>query len=307
MITEIHHNGNHYGVFIASFKKYDIPVVIDKEDIDYIEKYSTNWNSNMSGSISCAILQNSDRKYIKLHHLIATRMRLTGKIIHVNRILLDNRRENLITHCLSHKKRQRRTKLPPNCGINVDDLPTYVWYSRADKSHSDRFVVKIGDIVWKTTSSKKVSLKYKLEAAKYFLRELKKQQPELFSNVSLNGDMTEKGLQLMESFHKIVSLAGIKLNKISIPLVTNKLLKPQKLNTLETQVFENNVIQKKNVRTCPIKDIVLQKYCYYCKANKFRGECFIIRIPNQKIWISSTSNNKAINEKYTQLVEKLKL
>jgi hypothetical protein len=110
----------------------------------------------------------------------------------------------------------------------------------------------------------------------------------------------------MESFHQIVSLSGIKLNRVSMPLITNKLLKQRKLNPTETVVFENNVVQRKNIRVCPIKDIVLPKYCYYCKKNKYRGECFILRVPNQKIWISSTSNSKPITEKYTQLEEQLK-
>ncbi len=101
-------------------------------------------------------------------------------------------------------------------------------------------------------------------------------------------------------------MAGIKLNKITFHDTTNKILKPCKLNRTETQLFENNVVQKNKVRTCPIKKIVLPMYCYYCKPNKFRGDCFIVRIPNQKIWTSSTSKNVKIQDKYAQTSEYLK-
>ena len=50
-------------------------------------------------------------------------------------------------------------------------------------SHGDRFMVEIGDVKWKTTSSKKLSLKYKLEEAKLFLRQLKRESPELFEQL----------------------------------------------------------------------------------------------------------------------------
>jgi len=52
--------------------------------------------------------------------------------------------------------------------LTVDDIPKHIWYVKANGNHGDRFAIefKTENIVWKTTSSKKISLKDKLEAAK---------------------------------------------------------------------------------------------------------------------------------------------
>ena len=130
------------------------------------------------------------------------------------------------------KKKKRTVKLPNDCDINPNDIPTYVWYLKENGNHGDRFVVEIRDkIKWKTTSSKKVSLKYKLEQAKKFLRDLKKKDPSIFKNYCMNGEFTNEGKQLLNEFYDIIKLAGYKVNnKINLNNITNKYITPNLSN-----------------------------------------------------------------------------
>lgn len=234
------------------------------------------------------------------------------KISHLDKLLLDNRRENLFIGSSQknmRKKKKRIVSLPPDSGISSDDLPSYVWYSRADKTHADRFVVKINDVVWKSTSSRKVSLKYKLEETKYFLRELKIKQPKLFEDISLNGDFTKKGRELLDSFYCIVAKCGYILNKIPCISHTNKYLRHHKLPKSEECIFNTNVVNKSEHVRLLDDEYILPTHCYYCKETKKRGCCFIIRgHPNQqKVWTSSTSHKIELSEKYNQMIDYLKL
>jgi hypothetical protein len=52
-----------------------------------------------------------------------------------------------------------------------------------------------GDLKWKTTSCDKLSLKYKLEEAKKFLRQYKQRNPEEFMKNSMNSDLNANGIQ----------------------------------------------------------------------------------------------------------------
>ena len=98
-----------------------------------------------------------------------------------------------------------------------------MWYLKEDNTHGERFIVDIGDIQWKSTSSKKVSLKYKLEETKKYLRFLKEDRNDLFSDYSMNGDLNSDGLNLIKSFVKISQDAGFKnINDISDTKNTNK-------------------------------------------------------------------------------------
>lgn len=339
-ISEIQHNGKRYGVFAVMYKTYKIPVVIDAIDIPTINLLSQNciWRCNISGCISCITrdevspitrdtqseasrdTNTNPKKIIKLHHIIVNASQNTDfssndsidKVSHIDKLLLDNRRENLFIGSSRkniRKKKKRIVSLPPDSGISPDDLPSYVWYSRADKTHADRFVVKINDVIWKSTSSRKVSLRYKLEETKYFLRELRIKRPELFEDISLNGDFTKKGKELLDSFYCIVTKCGYILNKIPCISQTNKYLRYHKLPKSEECIFNTNVVNKSEHVRLLDDEYVLPTYCYYCKENKKRGCCFIIRgHPNQtKVWTSSTSRKIELSEKYNQMIDYLKL
>jgi hypothetical protein len=67
------------------------------------------------------------------------------------------------------------------CGIRPEEIPKHIWYVQANGYHRDRFAIefKTEGILWKSTSSKDVSLKEKLESAKKHLEILYAEYPQL--------------------------------------------------------------------------------------------------------------------------------
>ena len=74
----------------------------------------------------------------------------------------------------------RTIVLEDNCVIS-DMIPPYVSYMKPNKTHGSRFIVKFDKITWKSNSSKKLSLAYKLEQTKKFLK-LILTIPEIYEN-----------------------------------------------------------------------------------------------------------------------------
>lgn len=242
----IRHNNKPYAVFPVKYGEYKLPVLINAEDFKTISRLGKRWRCNKIG-VYCIHTHNGISKEVYLHEIIMRLKQednghkiLTCPIIHINRMGLDNRRDNLIydtqdkTICKNQKKKKRTLELPESSGINPDDIPTYVWYMKANGSHGDRFMVAIGDISWKTTSSKHMSTKYKLEEAKLFLRNLKEERPDLFEDYSMNGDFTKEGKELLESYYDMVHKGGYVHVKKYIPgNKTNEFIKANSKNVLD--------------------------------------------------------------------------
>lgn len=186
---EVRNNNKDYIVGTIMFKENMIEFVIDKDDFDKIKNKAWHYTSN--NYISNSITVNSIRKQLYLHNLIMNRLDHPGKgatetVDHINRNGLDNRKENLriITQTqqnLNQSKKKRNVMLPPGCTINPDDIPRHIWYVRANGLHGDRFAIefKTESLVWKSTSSKTVSIHDKLKQAKEKLQEFYKQFPYL--------------------------------------------------------------------------------------------------------------------------------
>lgn len=326
----VRYQNKNYAVIKVRYKNIDLPVVIDWDDFNTIKNLDKSWKSNMYGFISCSHKCNDDIKEVYMHEIImAVKMKDLKKkrkmkpIIHINRIGLDNRRDNLIyddnekTYHKNIKKKSRTTTLPANSGINIDEIPTYVWYMKPNGSHGDRFMVDIGDINWKTTSSKGLSLRYKLEEAKTFLRDLKKENPTLFKEYSMNGDYTKEGERLIDSYYTIVQKAGYEHIDRFIPEYnTDKLLKPGKISRKEKQILTG---QKKSLHSTGKKRRVVNslpkdggvsandipKYSYFRPPYNGRGSYFtVIGHPQQtkKVWQSSSSVKKSVKEKFNELL-----
>jgi hypothetical protein len=212
--THVDYNNNKYT--IGKVKTNDIHVyfIIDSEDFPKIKNYS--WHYKANSYISHTIPVDDKRRELYLHNMIMDRLGFPGKgskesVDHINRNGLDNRKENLriITQSeqnLNQTKRKRRIELPPESGLVVDDIPKHIWYIKANGSHGERFAIefKTENIIWKTSSSKNISLKDKLEQAKEKLQEYYKIYPHLNPN---NEDKTNKINELIDSYNKIISLA----------------------------------------------------------------------------------------------------
>jgi len=223
-------NGNDYVVFSIDFQDYSLPVVLDWDNFKTIKDMNKRWRCNQNGFVSCSHTYNNNTKEVYLHEVVMLlknkdngTKNLTKSIIHINRVGLDNRKENLMYDTTdkdnnkNSKKKKRSVELPEDSGIDPDTLPTYVWYMRPDDTHGERFLVNIGDVTWKTSSSSEYSLKYKLEEAKIFVRHLLNTRKDLYNEYSMNGDYTKEGKKLLESYYDIIHKCGFKNIQKFIP------------------------------------------------------------------------------------------
>jgi hypothetical protein len=325
---KIRYKNTNYAVIPVHYKEHKLPTVIDWDDLPVIKKLNKNWKSNTYGFISCSHILDGELKEVFLHEVtMALKMkqnntkRADKSILHVNRIGLDNRKENLIYDEIDKdtnkniKKKNRTITLPSDSGLSIDDLPTYVWYMKPNGSHGDRFMVEVGDIKWKTTSSKKLSLAYKLEEAKKYLRELASARSDLFEDYSMNGDYTKDGNALMNDYYNIVEKAGYSNIKRENPTKnTAEYLKPSAITRkekilLNKQKLLNNNDQKRRVVNklglSGGNPSELPKFCYYKGEYKGRGSYFVISgHPDlDKLWQTTSSKNISTKDKFKQLME----
>ena len=251
---KVSYNGNEYAVCKIAYKDYTLPVTLDYNHYNTVSKLGKRWRCNPNGFVSCSHTINGVSKEVYLHELV---MALHNKeegvslkqkpILHINRVGLDNRKENLLYDMAdkevnkNSKKKKRTIELPKESGVDVDDIPTYIWYMKPDATHGERFVVNIGDVSWKTTSSNGLSLKYKLEEVKLYVRTLLRERPDLVEEYSMNGDYTVQGKKLLKTYYSIAQEAGFDNIKKYIPENnTMALLQPDygKLDKLERYMIK---------------------------------------------------------------------
>lgn len=323
------YNLKKYGVMEISYNDVKIPILMDYKDMVSIKRFNKKWSCSAKAYVSCMHNFGTNEKEVFLHEVI---MGLTNKennvphknvpIIHINKIGIDNRRINLMydtanKNCYKNiKKKERTITLPENSGIDVTELPTYVWYLKPNDTHGDRFIVEIGDFRWKTTSSNKVSLRYKLEEAKTCLRNLRNTRPDLFEDYSMNGEYNKIGKLLLNSFYKIIYKCGYNhIKKLNVYNLTEQYLEPGNINQhekqlLKSQTFEVNPAKKRNLfNTIPklsgCKELPM--YCYYHPKSNERGDYFVICGHPSQIsqWKSSTSKKISTIQKYNDAMQLL--
>lgn len=291
-----------YYIIPVIYEKQKIPVLIDANDVEFIMSLNKEWKCSENGNIYC----HCANKKIYLHDIIMSRKILDNKnlvkqnntqIIHINRIGLDNRRDNLEYKI---KVRTRYAKLPPDCGINVNDIPQHVCYMKGDDTHGERFIVELNDKFWKTTSSKKVSLKYKLEEAKKYLSENDKQK--------------KLALELVKSFYDIIYKFGYDHIE-QLPYENVKLDKRERniLNNLKISNNEKEPIKRRRlINKIPLMPTInitsnnLPTYCYYVPQNDKHGDYFVIDGHKNldSVWYTTTSKKISTEEKYKELMNK---
>lgn len=203
-----------YVVGKVPFKDGYLKFVIDKEDHDKVDGYS--WHKSSNNYISQGVIVDGKKKEFYLHNLVLNLLDFPGKgskesVDHINRIGLDNRKENLriLTQTeqnLNQSRKKRKIELPEDSGLVADDIPKHIWYVKPNGSHGERFAIdlKTENISWKTTASKNVILKDKLESAKTQLEKYYKLYPQLNPN---NEDKNKKIQELTDSYNKIIGLA----------------------------------------------------------------------------------------------------
>jgi hypothetical protein len=208
---DITYNSKDYTIGTLQFKGDDIQFIIDREDFDKIKDKC--WHFTSDHYISNSVTYEAKRKQLYLHNLIMNREGFPGKgatesVDHINRNGLDNRKENLrivsqTQQNLNQSKKKRSVILPTGCPIVADDIPKHIWYVRANGMHGDRFAIefKTEGLVWKSTSSKLVSIQEKLKQAKDKLQEFYLQYPYLNPENHLRVNEIEL---LQKSFEEIL-------------------------------------------------------------------------------------------------------
>ncbi len=212
--THIEYNGNKYTIGKVINNNSYIYFIIDQEDYPKIKDYS--WHSKCNAYIGHTVSVDDKRRELYLHNMIMNRLGFPGKgsketVDHINRIGYDNRKENLriITQSeqnINQKKRKRKIELPEDSGLTSEDIPKHIWYVKANGNHGDRFAIelKTENITWKTTSSKSIPLKDKLQQAKDKLQEYYKIYPYLNPE---NEHINSKYNKLLESYYNIIKLS----------------------------------------------------------------------------------------------------
>jgi len=205
-VSNIKHNNKDYIILKIPYKQKIIPIVLDKNIYDKIKNSNRNWIFGNNGILYTMI----DGKPLYLHeivYLLNNKKLQLLPIIHLNKIPLDNRIENLIEDKQNKdikKNLNKKTRTIKLKDIDVDKIPSFIWYMKDDGDHGERFQIKLGSINWKCTSCDKLSLKYKLEETKKFLRQYKEKNSREFLENSMNSDLNENGIKLKKEFYEIL-------------------------------------------------------------------------------------------------------
>ena len=178
---DVDFNGSSYTIgIITKLDGTRVPFIIDREDKEKV--VARNWHCAVGGAYIASVFRTTEdeTKALYLHNLVMNRLTFDGKgatesVDHINGIGMDNRKVNLRICAQSQQNRNTRTrarttdKLP--AGILPEEIPRNVWYIPSDGHHGDRFAVEIKgipgseDIMWRTTSSAKVTTREKLNLA----------------------------------------------------------------------------------------------------------------------------------------------
>jgi len=255
--NKVIYNNKEYIVIKVKYKGNYIPIVLTYKDFKQIPS-DYHWNISDTGLLYRKTVND---KIQYLHELVLKKNNITVPIIHINKLGIDNRLSNLMfdnKNKITKKnlsKKARTIDLKDN--IDVDKIPTYVWYLKPDKTHGERFQVVMGNIKWKSTSSNELSLKYKLEETKKFLRQMKNEKPEEFIKNSMNNDLNISGEKLKKEFYEIITLAGFKYRYMPTKF-TDFILKEDKigLNKTEKKLLEQFNINSDKTTNDRLKSII---------------------------------------------------
>ena len=320
-----------YVVIPFKFKDQSYPVIIDRNVYKVVSKLDRKWYVNDRGCIYS--IDKTKESNLYLHELIKlvdsniNKTPLDDKaIIHLNRIPFDNRLANISydtvdkKHKKNLKKKKRTATLPRSSGIKMSELPTFMWYIKNNDSHGDRFFISVDDIRWKSTSSRKISLRYKLEESKKYLRNLQDTRPDIFTSYSMNGDFTKIGNILLKEYFIIAKKGGFDdLRMFSMDTNTDKFLHE---NTEGLSAFEKTLLEKFNADEPSMniksefekyrKDNIdkyikkMPKHCYYAEGIKYGNDYFYVKNhPHCKKWISTKNIGDSTKDKFTELMDKI--
>ena len=193
------------------FKGMLIEFVFDAADLSGVKLHKWHLASGtyIATSIKVDISGVEKKRELYLHSFLM-KPGMGETVQHISKNGMDNRRQNLrlvedSAAAAGHAKKKRSVELPALCGIRPEEIPKHIWYVQANGYHRDRFAIefKTEGILWKSTSSKDISLKEKLDQAMTKLAELYKVYPHLDPKRE-----EEEIVALDKSFKEILSAAS---------------------------------------------------------------------------------------------------
>jgi len=219
----IKYNGQQYGIIKVWYKGYYYPILLDKFDYLEVKELQKKFVTDTYGRVFCVHKYRQIKKKIYIHRIIKAlhdpKYSQKGRMVifHLNNINLDNRLENLRETEI--KGPRKRTIILNDEYVTPEMIPPFVSYMKPNKTHGSRFSVVFDNIKWKSTSSKNLSLKYKLEQTKKFLRiilldtKIKQKYFKKTLTNDANSDKTnstseEIGQRLFKTYYIIVRMAG---------------------------------------------------------------------------------------------------
>ena len=208
------------------YKGMLVEFLVDAADVERIKDKSWHMASNSYIATSLPAATAADlsanslpptpprRREVYLHYFLL-QPSPNQAVQHISKNGLDNRRANLkivdaakaqaLAAAAANSKKKRIVELPPMCGIKAVEIPRHIWYVQANGYHRDRFAIefKSEGILWKSTSSKRMSLQEKLDQAKSKLQEIYQAHPHLDTSKD-----EELAASLQASFEAALGSAG---------------------------------------------------------------------------------------------------
>jgi len=335
----VKYNNNEYIVCKLSLVGKTKLLVVDIDDFNKI-KY-LKWVYMTNGYVSTRIYINRKLEIIiYIHKLIMDDIKFTsdktGKSVdHINRIPLDNRKENLriinpSEQLFNQSRKARTVKLPNNCNIKSADIPRSVSFSKARGIGGEYFEVWLAsfnnqNLRWSSARDKTLSLRFKLEQTKKYLRYLQNKYPNEFNKRHIETEYNDNEIKLIDSYNAIIKLSKFYDKNMEIKYNQINYLKEDLTNLTETEIkllnninfdVNNNKRKIKNnlPENCGITPDMIPKYCYYSPQRIMKekytiGNHFVIdKHPKleKRGWRTHCTDNYTINQKFEQLLNKLK-
>lgn len=298
-------NGKYY--FALFWYGLENPIVYDENQDEYLKEF--NWFVMQVGYA-----------YNKIEYMHRHIMKRYGQINvelsvdHINECKLDNRVENLrlVSQSVQNSNRKSRCdKIKPSqelIDIGITELPKYVRWADTEK----KFVIEKHPYLVKEvksgvrkkpfisgTKASTLSITNKFEDILARLQELDDKNIEDKDN---NDVFQQSKKRLRDEYEAIKCCILHKMNIEYTPTSITCVPNYENLN-----IERNTLPGRKKKSTLPedcgvdAKDI--PSYCHYRPASKSRGDFFVIDIPHQKPWYSTSSRSTTTLEKYNKMIE----
>lgn len=301
------------------------------------------WLLGSTGYVCVYVYIDGTRHTMQLHNYVMGKYTFDGQgqpyvYDHNNHIPTDNRKENLrlysVTENVSNQTKRKRTlDLPENCGIKAEEIPTGVWFAKErtikNKKHGAHFTIEIKEnskeiVGWRSASTVELSLKFKLEQTKKYLRLLKESKPKIFQKHNIECELNDDAVKLAKEYNEIIKLSKydcvndnlVKVNDFNYLKEDLTGLTEQEIELLTnfTTIDNKNKTKRNTIsqlpKDCGITVDMIPKFCYYAPPMpKYRRhEGFVIdKHPKLKTrdWKTTMKKDVSLQDKFNQLVKKL--